>query len=59
MTVALESGTIDVADGPSVSDIVRLRKDPSYQVLINQLSGSRAEFALNTKNPPLDNKVFR
>ena len=22
-------------------------------------SGSRAEFALNTKNPPLDNKVFR
>ena len=59
MTVALESGTIDVADGPSVSDIVRLKKDPSYQVLINQLSGSRAEFALNTKNPPLDNKVFR
>jgi len=59
MSVALESGTIDVADGPAVNDIVRLKKDSNYQVLINQLSGSRAEFALNTAHPPLDNKVFR
>ena len=59
MSVALESGALDVADGPSISDIVRLKKDPTYQVLINQLSGSRAEFALNTANPPLDNKAFR
>jgi ABC-type transport system substrate-binding protein len=59
MSVALESGAIDVADGPSVNDIVRLKKDPRYQILINDLSGSRAEFALNTANPPLDNKLFR
>jgi peptide/nickel transport system substrate-binding protein len=59
MTVALESGAIDVADGPSVNDIARLKKDSRYQVLINQLSGSRAEFALNTANPPLDNKILR
>ena len=59
MTVALESGAIDAADGPSVTDIVRLKKDPHYQILINDLSGSRAEFALNTANPPLDNRLFR
>ena len=59
LTVALESGAIDVADGPAVNDIARLKKDSRYQVLINHLSGSRAEFALNTANPPLDNKIFR
>jgi peptide/nickel transport system substrate-binding protein len=59
MSVALESSAIDVADGPSVQDIVRLQKDPRYQVLINQLSGSRAEFALNTAQPPLDSKAVR
>jgi peptide/nickel transport system substrate-binding protein len=59
MIVALESGAIDAADGPSVNDIVRLKNDSQYQILINDLSGSRAEFALNTANPPLDNKLFR
>jgi peptide/nickel transport system substrate-binding protein len=59
MSVSLESGAIDAADGPSINDIVRLKNDPHFQVLVNQLSGSRAEFALNTAQPPLDNKLFR
>ena len=51
MTVALESGAIEVADGPSVSDIVRLKKNPSYQVLINQLPGTPGRICVEHEEP--------
>jgi len=59
MIASLEAGALDLADQPSVRDVDRLKKDGRLQVVTNQLSGSRVEIALNTAQPPLDNKVFR
>ncbi|MBV8083229.1 MAG: ABC transporter substrate-binding protein [Chloroflexi bacterium] len=59
MISALEAGTLDVADAPSLTDVDRLKKDSKWQVVLNQLSGSRVIIALNTTQPPLDSKDFR
>lgn len=61
MTSELEGGGIDVAILPLLRDAVRLAKDPKFQVVYNQNSGSVNLLLAQTKDgsAPTGNKVFR
>ena len=59
MTAQLEAGAIDVADAIQIQDAVRLQKDPKYQVVVNQHSGSYLAFVANTAAAPMDNEQLR
>jgi peptide/nickel transport system substrate-binding protein len=56
----LEAGVVDiVGSGLPVSAAVRLQKDPKYQVLINDKTGSSFVLYANCSRAPTDNRVVR
>jgi peptide/nickel transport system substrate-binding protein len=58
--VALEAGALDlISAGLPVTDMLRYQKDPQYQVLINDKTGTSWVAILNCTRPPLDNKLVR
>jgi len=58
--VELEAGALDLVGwGLPVSDAVRLRNDPTYQVLINDKTGSSLDLLANCTRAPTDNKLVR
>ncbi len=58
--VALESGALDlISVGLPITDMLRLQKDPSYQVLINDNTGTSLTAMLNCTRAPTDNKAVR
>jgi peptide/nickel transport system substrate-binding protein len=59
MAAQLDAGAIDVADSPNLLDVVRLKGDSNYQVLVNITAGSFVLFMANTTAAPMDNKAFR
>ena len=61
MVSQLEGGGIDVAIGPLIRDAIRLAKDPKYQVVYNQNSGSVNVLLAQAREGggPTANKLFR
>ena len=61
MAAELEGGGLDVAILPLLRDAVRLGKDPNYQIVYNQNSGSVNLILAQTKDgaAPTGNKLFR
>ena len=58
--VALEAAALDlVSVGMPLTDLLRLQSDPTYQVLINQASGSTWAVCYNCTKPPTDHKLVR
>jgi peptide/nickel transport system substrate-binding protein len=57
--IQLEAGALDLLRTEAVEDIVRLKKDPAYQVVQHPFAGSFYEFGINTTVPPYDNKKVR
>lgn len=57
--VQLESGALDLAELLPERDIARLRSDPGYRVVLNELSGQFYVIQANTSKPPMDNKMLR
>jgi len=57
MIVQLESGSLDVANGPPLADFARLSKDSSYRP-VTVASGTNV-IGVNTTRPPTDNKLVR
>jgi peptide/nickel transport system substrate-binding protein len=58
--VQLDAGALDVISyGLPVTDMLRLRQDPHYQVLINDRTGSSRIAILNCTRAPTDNKLVR
>ena len=55
----LEGGTLDAMRMASVTDIVRLQKDPTYSVLAHPNPGTFWEIGFNVTRPPFDNKTAR
>ena len=55
----LEGGTIDAMRMASVTDIVRLKKDPAYAVVEHPNPGTFWEIGFNVGRPPFDNKTVR
>jgi peptide/nickel transport system substrate-binding protein len=61
MISQLEGGNLDLAILPLIRDAIRLGKDPKYQVLYNQNSGSVNVILTQTRDGagPTTNQVFR
>jgi peptide/nickel transport system substrate-binding protein len=57
--VQLEAGAVDMVKTEAVDDIVRLKKDPNFQVVQHPFAGSFYEFGINTTRPPYDDKRVR
>ena len=57
MTVALESGQLDVADLPPLADFARLSKDPNYTSWT--VPANTNVIGANTTMAPTDNKLVR
>jgi peptide/nickel transport system substrate-binding protein len=58
--VQLEAGALDlISVGLPITDMIRLQQDPSYQVLLNDHSGTSWIAFLNCARPPTDNKLVR
>ena len=55
----LEAGAIDMVRTEAVDDIVRLKKDPSYQVIQHPFAGAFYEFGINITKSPYDDKRVR
>ncbi|MDE3077550.1 MAG: ABC transporter substrate-binding protein, partial [Chloroflexota bacterium] len=54
-----ESGSLDVAQGVNLTDFLRLKKDPKYIAIKNDVSTAYYVIAVNTLFPPTDNKLVR
>jgi peptide/nickel transport system substrate-binding protein len=54
-----ESGQIDVFETMNLIDFLRLRKDPKYATVVNDVPTGMYCFGLNTTWAPLDNKMVR
>ncbi|HEY2596221.1 MAG TPA: ABC transporter substrate-binding protein, partial [Chloroflexota bacterium] len=59
MVVALESGAIDMAFGPPITDSARLKADPQWNVYNNAELGQYFYMQVNVATPPMNNKMFR
>jgi peptide/nickel transport system substrate-binding protein len=57
MMVQLESGGLDVADGPPLPDFARLGNDAGYTVW--RVASGTNVIGVNTTKPPTDNKLVR
>jgi peptide/nickel transport system substrate-binding protein len=57
MVVALESGSLDVADLPPLVDFARLANDSNYKTLT--VPANTNVIGVNTTLPPTDNKLVR
>ena len=55
----LEASAIDVASSPPLNDVVRLKEDRNYQVILNAQLGQFFYISANTTQPPFDNKLVR
>jgi peptide/nickel transport system substrate-binding protein len=56
---ALEAGSVDLILNPSRVDLARLRNDPKYQVLVNELGGNMLILTWNVAQEPGSNKQVR
>jgi peptide/nickel transport system substrate-binding protein len=54
-----EAGAIDVFQNMNVIDFLRLKKDPKYSLVQNDVSTGYYCFGINCTWPPLDNKLVR
>ena len=54
-----EAGQIDVFETMNLIDFLRLRKDPKYATVVNDVPTGMYCFGLNTTWAPLDNKMVR
>jgi peptide/nickel transport system substrate-binding protein len=54
-----EAGQIDVYEIMNLIDFLRLRKDPKYATVVNDVPTGMYCFGLNTTWAPLDNKMVR
>ncbi|MBV9322515.1 MAG: ABC transporter substrate-binding protein [Chloroflexi bacterium] len=54
-----EGGQIDVFETMNLVDFLRLRKDPKYATVVNDVPTGMYCFGLNTTWAPLDNKMVR
>ncbi|MBV8087209.1 MAG: ABC transporter substrate-binding protein [Chloroflexi bacterium] len=59
MVTSLEAGAIDMARGPSLQDLIRLKSDSKYVVSINPQTGGYNVVGVNLTKPPFDNKLLR
>jgi peptide/nickel transport system substrate-binding protein len=59
MITQLESGAIDMVRRPPIPDVVRLKKDPNYQIIVHPAGGSAYLLGVNTTIPPFDDKRVR
>jgi peptide/nickel transport system substrate-binding protein len=59
MVVQFESGTLDVVDVPPARDALRLKQDPRFRVLTNDLSGQYWVLVMNTTAGPTQNQKVR
>ncbi len=57
--VQLESGSLDTADQLNITDVVRLRSDARYQVLVNDRTGGFWCVMPNATRPPTSDKRVR
>jgi peptide/nickel transport system substrate-binding protein len=58
--VALEAGALDlISAGLPVLDTLRLQKDPQYQVLVNDRTGTSWDAFLNCTREPTNDKLVR
>jgi peptide/nickel transport system substrate-binding protein len=58
--VKLEAGALDLIPfAMPVTDMIRLQKDPNYQTLLNERTGSSWVVYLNCTRAPTDNKLVR
>jgi peptide/nickel transport system substrate-binding protein len=58
--VELEAGALDlISIGLPIVDMLRLQQNPSFQVLINDRTGTSWVAYLNCARPPTDNKLVR
>jgi peptide/nickel transport system substrate-binding protein len=57
--VQLEAGALNGVRNPTVTDIVRLKNDPSYVNVVHPSPGTFFEFGVSVKRPPFDNKLVR
>ena len=55
----IEAGAMDFSRITNVSDIVRLKADPNYQVIVHPNPGADLEMGYNASQPPFDNKLMR
>jgi peptide/nickel transport system substrate-binding protein len=54
-----EAGQVDVFETMNLIDFLRLRKDPKYATVVNDVPTGMYCFGLNTTWAPLDNKMVR
>ena len=59
MITSLESGALDYVSYPQISDALRLKNDPNYQVQAIFDAGANFAFWVTTTNPPFDRKEVR
>ncbi|MBV8083332.1 MAG: ABC transporter substrate-binding protein [Chloroflexi bacterium] len=59
MSVALESGAIDIARNPTIQDFNRLKANNKFVASLDPLTGGVYEMGVNTTMPPFDKKEFR
>ncbi|HEU0166328.1 MAG TPA: ABC transporter substrate-binding protein, partial [Chloroflexota bacterium] len=59
MSVALESGAIDIARSPNLIDYNRLKTSPKFQASFDPITGAVYEMGVNTTLPPFDKKELR
>ena len=59
MAVALESGAQDMVFQPSITDSVRLKDNPKFQIYNNNQLGQYFYLQMHTGVPPTDNKLLR
>jgi peptide/nickel transport system substrate-binding protein len=59
MVVQFESGALDVVDVPPARDALRLKQDPRFRVLTNDLSGQYWVLVMNTTAGPTQNQKVR
>lgn len=59
LVTQLEGGALDAVLNPALRDSTRLKQDPKYQVVVNDLTGQYYLIAVNTTLAPTDNKLVR
>jgi peptide/nickel transport system substrate-binding protein len=59
MVTQFEAGVLNAMFNPLLTDTVRLQKNSQYQIVSNPVPSSDVVIAMNTSNPPLDNKQVR
>jgi peptide/nickel transport system substrate-binding protein len=59
MVTQFEAGTLDIVFNPTWQDFGRLKANPRYETVINDVSGQWYSITINTDNKPLNDKRVR